>query len=327
MHTLSAQSNKYFYRRSSWYKRSVGSRLQRAWRLAALFYLLAFISTSSSVAWAQLPPTNMGKFVHTPGDNQYTAQTQAERHGASIPAAAPVVQPTSAPVAGDYKPTPAAPRADISLLPIVADEPIKPAGFPPLPDRLDLPINGTAIWAGNNGGSIPVTSSRYISSSPTGVHEHYVHYEPGAFIPPQALAQTQAIYRPAATDYYNINPAARPAFNSPSQAVATVPTIPTPATNALHHLPPQPGLACDPVSKPEAPSAVTVNQSVSQDLSLPEDDFNKHYPTPIGNSPGRRASYGIGRVLTYPLMGLGYSASGMMMGAASTVGMYSLYRR
>ncbi|MBS1957262.1 MAG: hypothetical protein JST89_23950 [Cyanobacteria bacterium SZAS-4] len=29
---------------------------------------------------------------------------------------------------------------DVSLMPIAADEPIAPAGFPPLPDRLDLPI-------------------------------------------------------------------------------------------------------------------------------------------------------------------------------------------
>ncbi len=96
--------------------------------------------------YAQLPPTNMGQFVHQPGDNQYTNQTQAERHGAVMVPASSAVAPAAAPSSPNvaYRPTPAAPKPDISLLPIVADEPIKPAGFPPLPDRLDLP--DTRCW-------------------------------------------------------------------------------------------------------------------------------------------------------------------------------------
>jgi len=35
-------------------------------------------------------------------------------------------------------------RPDVSLMPIAADEPIPPLGFPPLPARLDLPIAQTA---------------------------------------------------------------------------------------------------------------------------------------------------------------------------------------
>ena len=31
-------------------------------------------------------------------------------------------------------------RSDVSLMPIAADEPIPPIGFPPLPSKLDLPI-------------------------------------------------------------------------------------------------------------------------------------------------------------------------------------------
>ena len=228
------------------------------------------------------------------------------------------------------KPTPAAPKADISLLPIVADEPIKPAGFPPLPDRLDLPANSSGVWAGNNGGSnvgsaggTITTTNRTVSSSPSGVHQHYVHYEPGAFIPKQELQQQT--YRPAAADYYNVNPAARPAAAS-SPSVDNVAPVPTPATQALQHMGPAPQLAADGVSKPDAPSAVTVNQSVSQDLSLPEDDFNQHYPTSIGNSANNRAASGVGRMLAYPLRSLGYTATGMATSVAASAGMYTLMR-
>jgi len=314
MHTLPIQSlpiqsNKYFYNQ----------------RLITVV-ILTFIN--GCPAWAQLPPTNMGQFVHQPGDNQYTAQTQLDRHHMSMPVpAGPVTQPAAAPIVTDYKPTPAAPRADISLLPIVADEPLKPAGFPPLPDRLDLPVNSSGLWAGNNGGTAGgnvITSSRYVSSSPSGVHEHYVHYQPGAFIPPQELQQTT--YRPATADYYNINPAARPVALNYAMPSPAVPTIPTPATQRLQHLSAEPQLAPDAVSKPEVPSAVTVNQSVSQDLSLPEDDFNKHYPTPIGNTPANRTASGVGHVLAYPLKSLGYTATGMIMGAAgSAAGMSGMY--
>ncbi len=291
---------------------------------------LLFITASLfyGAAWAQLPPTNMGKFVHQPGDNQYTAQTQLDRHPVSMPNAAPAGQSAMTPIATDYKTTPAAPKADISLLPIVADEPIKPAGFPPLPDRLDLPTNGTGMWAGNNGrstgGGTIVTDNHYISSAPTGVHEHYVHYQPGAFIPTQDLQHTT--YRPSAVDYYNVNPAAKPVYQAAIDGVPGSAPIATPATQALQHVGPEPQLAPDAVSKPEAPSAVTVNQSVSQDLSLPEDDFNKHYPTSIGNTSGNRAAAGLGRVLTYPLYNLGMTAGSMIGGAAGSMGMYTMMR-
>lgn len=50
-------------------------------------------------------------------------------------------------------------RADISIQPIASDEPIVQAGFPPLPDRIDLPA--TAL-----------------------IHKPYEHYHPTLFLTP-----------------------------------------------------------------------------------------------------------------------------------------------
>ena len=47
--------------------------------IAAAFVLVGF----NMPANAQLPPTNMGKWVHQPGDNQYNMGSQLERHGTS----------------------------------------------------------------------------------------------------------------------------------------------------------------------------------------------------------------------------------------------------
>ena len=46
-------------------------------KLSATSSLLVATFFYGGVVLAQLPPTNMGRFVHEPGDNQYTAQTQA----------------------------------------------------------------------------------------------------------------------------------------------------------------------------------------------------------------------------------------------------------
>ncbi len=271
---------------------------------------------------AQLPATNMGQFVHQPGDNQYTAQTQSDRHPAPMPVM-PMAPVSSNSSSNEYRPTPAAAKPDISLLPIVADEPIKPAGFPPLPDRLDLPTGATA-WApgvqqrqANYGNYEGPGASAGVSSAPTGVHQHYVHYQPGAFMPPGAMPQNN--YRPSSADYYNVNPNARAAavnMSAPAQPVET------PSAQALKSLGAEPRLAADEATRPEAPTAVTVNQSVSQDLSLPEDDFNKHYPANIGNSANGRAGRGLGRAIGYPVSRLLYTGAGM----ATYGAMYALRR-
>jgi len=102
----------------------------------------------SAPAGAQLPPVNMGRWVHQPGDNQYSTDTQQQRHGGGP---APVVNvPVNIPLATPgWRPTPRPRRDDISLLPVVCDEPVPPAGFPPMPDQLDLPgIRGGSIMRG-----------------------------------------------------------------------------------------------------------------------------------------------------------------------------------
>jgi len=101
--------------------------------------LACLCGLSCTQVFAQLPPTNMGKFVHTPGDNQYSDQTQLQRH--------PVYQPPPQAHGGgrmQLMRAPAAPKIDVSLEPISCDEPIAPALFPPFPDRLDLPISSSS---------------------------------------------------------------------------------------------------------------------------------------------------------------------------------------
>lgn len=136
---------------------SLLTRIFRAPNFQALACLAAM--SSCGAAFAQLPPTNMGKFVHTPGDNQYTDQTQLQRH--------PVYQPPPQPQGGgrmQLMRAPAGPKIDVSIEPISCDEPIAPALFPPFPDRLDLPISSSTggSWlkekseggGGNSAGSV-----------------------------------------------------------------------------------------------------------------------------------------------------------------------------
>lgn len=112
------------------------TRIYKAPCFQALTSLAAMLSCSA--AFAQLPPTNMGKFVHTPGDNQYSDQTQLQRH--------PVYQPPPPQQGGgrmQLMRAPAGPKIDVSVEPISCDEPIPQALFPPFPDRLDLPISSS----------------------------------------------------------------------------------------------------------------------------------------------------------------------------------------
>ncbi len=150
-----------------------------------------------------LPPTNMGKFVHQPGDNQYAQNAQQERHGnsyadrtgpgtsvfygqggggnaAMAPMGPMVVNPMI--LMGSTRP-----KVDISIEPISADEPVPPPGFPPLPERLQLPIaalpgSSGSSWKGGNGGGAGNDGGS--NSAIQGVHQHYVHLKPGAFVTP-----------------------------------------------------------------------------------------------------------------------------------------------
>jgi hypothetical protein len=175
--------------------------------------LLAVLSMYSfNSCYGQLPPTNMGKFIHQPGDNQYTQQTQMTRHGTSYvdtngsghvmmpnkPAGNSGHLPISSVPMGGSQPT--GPKIDVSLEPISADEPIPPAGFPPLPLRLDLPVvatgvggMGAAAWTGSGAAaSSSGQANAKGGARATGYHQHYAHYQPGAFANGGGNAQAPA---------------------------------------------------------------------------------------------------------------------------------------
>jgi hypothetical protein len=293
--------------------------------------MLSLYGAVSLPVLAQLPATNMGKFVHQPGDNQYTDQTQSERHGSPAPVRQMINQrqaaPSTAVSSGAYVPTPKPPRPDISLLPIVAEEPLKPAGFPPLPDRLDLPVS--AGWTrdssprmgqiGSGAGSAAAAGQNYPDiSKPQGMHQHYLHYQPGAFQTQQERQQAHpgnvdynngggsAPAAPAshgyykAADYYNVNSGNR-------NASAAVPAGGT--VDAIRALGKEPRLGNDAPAQPEAPAAVAVNQSTTQDLSLPEDDFAKQSPQGQNNA-GKQMGRAVGNMAIrtlYTGAAMGYS--------------------
>jgi hypothetical protein len=130
---------------------------------------------------AQLPPTNMGKFVHQPGDNQYSDATQRERHPVAPPpqfrqGARMMLMPAA----------PATPQVDVSIEPIACDEPIPIAGFPPLPDRLELPVQEGGSWSskkssGGSGGT----------GGDVTFHQHYGHVPMSTFAKPKTLPGAQ----------------------------------------------------------------------------------------------------------------------------------------
>jgi hypothetical protein len=300
--------------------------------LPGLLFLAISYGAANAPAEAQLPGTNMGKFVHQPGDNQYTPEVQAERHGAPAPVYTQRAVPrqSSASDSGSsssaYVPTPKPIRPDISLLPIVADEPVKPAGFPPLPDRLDLPVSSG--WTTKESPWLAQAAPRGSSagrpnlpdiSQPTGVHQHYVHYQPGAFQTPQERQQAQPSSgnfvsnsgsmqsAPAAPsshgyykagDYYSVNT---------KNSAAAVPVSGT--VQAIRQLGKEPRLGNDAPAQPEAPASVVVNQSTTEDLSLQDDEFNKQSPQAQNNS-GRQ----MGRTLVN--VGARTLYTGAMMGAS-----------
>ncbi len=223
---------------------------------------------------AQLPPTNMGKYVHQPGDNQYSQQTQMERHGVQQ---APQVQYASAPA--PLSPTPVQHRPDISLDPIAADEPVPPAGFPPMPDRLDLPIASSGSWTRSpSGGGDTAGGGPSPGLTPAGppqptFHQHYGHVPPGAFLPPQSQA-APAAQQSGGSGYYK---ARSPGdyFNSNTGGAGGPPAYTGASAKDLRSLGREPKLndRLEQPGAPDAPQPVVVNQAQTQDLSLPEDEF------------------------------------------------------
>jgi hypothetical protein len=263
-------------------------------------------------AYTQLPPTNMGKWVHQPGDNQYGQNAQNSRH-ALPPEMMPQAQRGGGGGGGGnsgWSPTPRPFTPDVSLAPIAADEPVNPAGFPPLPEKLDLPVQSSWAPGGGaggyrgGGGSYGGGSAPGMSGSgggppqPTGTHQHYSHYEPGSF----GQSASHGYYKantppPPNSDYY--------ASGGPGTGGAPG-TGPTDAEKALRGLGKEPkyNYKADGGAAPEAPQPVVVNQAVTQDLSLPEDDFAYQKPG-TNNSAGKRIKRGLTRTLLRPVNSVG----------------------
>ncbi len=286
--------------------------------LSQMLLVGTFVFSSCPWASAQLPPTNMGKFVHQPGDNQYSNQTQAERH-AQPPQAAPRPAAQSASGGGGggssaYTPVRRAPKPDYSIMPITCDEPIKPAGFPPIPDRLDFGnmLSYGRFGAGSAGaaGGVPSgTMGRMPGQAPsgppqpTGVHQHYTHYDPGAFVKPDD-SNSRGGYKvqTPGTDYYSGG--AKPDAN------AGAPQFSSSASSALNQLGKEPRLMNDRPVQPEAPQGVVVNQSTTQDLSLPDDQFSSGQAASKNNN-GNRAAKQVGQMILNPIRNSVYSVGSM----------------
>ncbi|MBI2812186.1 MAG: hypothetical protein HYX67_15340 [Candidatus Melainabacteria bacterium] len=150
-------------------------------------------------------------------------------------------------LAGLFIPAAQADRVDVSQIPIAADEPIPPIGFPPLPARLDLPIaQGTT-----RRGYKPFTSSDRTRSG---------EISPDAFSQPEQAPVTQQ-------QPQQQQPQRRPPDQQPQRKFDQYGLIdPNKADNV------------------EAPKPVTVDQSRTQDLSLPTKD-NHDYSG--GHAPRR----------------------------------------
>lgn len=252
--------------------------------------LAALFVASSLPAFAQLPPVNMGRWVKQPGDNQYSSDTQQSRHGGGQPVhqvVAPqtaVIPQQSAPV---WRPTPKAFRSDVSLDPIVCDEPIPPVGFAPLPESLDLPgIRGgssgfTRSPAGGfgGGGGAGGFSSSYQGSAPgmggggnaapeVRSSQGYNSVQPGAFVKKKTPYGNANNHPPGSFggggsgggDVYSSGDGAAPMSEAQRQ---------------MNSMGREPSLSNKSSSAPEAPAAVQINQATTQDLSLPDDEYKQ----------------------------------------------------
>jgi hypothetical protein len=291
--------------------------------LPRIILAMSVVVSSSPLCLAQLPPTNMGKYVHQPGDNQYAPQAQSERHAPAVRANIPSQAANqSSGSAAPYRPVPKPPRPDYSIMPITCDEPIKPPGFPPLPDSLDLPALSMRTPGGGYGGSVgmPGSAGGYAGSGksggasggpgqPTGVHQHYSHYDPSAFIPKEQ--QHSAGYKclPAGpvgggaskSDYYNAN--TQPAAPDPTQ-----PQYNNNAEKQLKAMGKAPKYRGDGAAQQQAPEAVTVNQATTQDLSLPEDEQASGQQQ---KKKTNRFAQRLGQAATRPIFQMMNQSSGM----------------
>lgn len=205
-----------------------------------------------------------------------------------------MVVPVQAQAPAGYTPAPAPPKPDPTLDPIAADEPVPVAGFPPLPDRLDLGFGGGSSNGGNwpSGGGGGGGFGGYSGPSPgmaggggpnPTFHQHYGHVAPGAFMqgggggggggyykantpPPPAGGGGYRAARAPGADVYNAS--APPAYSGASSA----------DLKALGREPKLNERDSTTAQSPDAPTPVVVSQSSTQDLSLPEDEFTYRQP-------------------------------------------------
>jgi hypothetical protein len=214
-------------------------------------------------AQAQLPPVNMGKFVHQPGDNQYSTSTQQNRHGGGG-GGYQVVAPNPQQVSGGGWTPVHKNKPDISLEPIVCDEPIARPGFPPVPDSLELPgIRGGGSFmsggAGGAGGGYGGGGAPGMAPSAPSRHQGYDTYQPGSFTKGNTTGKGANLYQRPSETY------------SSGDGSAKAMAGPTDAQRALSRMGKEPTLGKTQEAAPEAPQAVQINQATTQDLSLPDD--------------------------------------------------------
>ena len=253
----------------------------------------------------------MGKYVHQPGDNQYGTQAQQERHGAPAPVVqAPVFQGGGGGGGNGWVPTPHIPTPDVSLEPIASDEPVVAAGMPPLPDRLDLPVSGgwgrsdgggSSYGGGGGGGGGGGASGG--PPQPTGTHQHYNHYDPGAFIQEKGRGYYKANTAPMPVNNHDVYSAAGNGGNRGGGGGGSVEPRLNPAN--------------DRSAPAEAPAPITIKQATTQDLSLPDDEFS--YKGAQKQGVGSKMLSKAGRTVARKLNMAGQMAS--QMGNQASMGM------
>ncbi len=240
---------------------------------------------------------------------------------------------------------PNVPSVDISIEPIACDEPIPTAGFPPLPDRLDLPVAGSSgSWMGGS----PSGAAAGGGSAGGGMtmHQHYGHVTipdvnrtsgngygqapvsggpPGGGVGyykvksmPIDIPNSSAGvgYYKAKTMHIDIPDHSAPGqgtsangvgydkaksmdvYNTNSTAQPGQPGYTGAGDKDLKALGKEPQLNGDGTQAAETPQAVPVNQSATQDLSLPEDDFTYKYKQTSGAEKlGKSAAKGFSTIL------------------------------
>jgi len=256
----------------------------------ALSMAFGFV-VASAPARAQLPAVNYSNSVRTPGDIQYTPEGQKYRHmkRSELSPRSPAASGGDTGGGGSngggvvWRPTLPPVRPDLTLDPIAADEPVPPSGFPPIPDRLDLPISHAGRWAGGGGGGgVPAVGGGgdqvvVLDNKPRQIkperHKWAVHYPPGAFVKKKTYELSN---EQPSSPYPKVRTAPLPRKRTGDMFYSQgSPAYKGASEKDLKQLGREPQLSEreDVASQPEAPLPVVVNQAKTQDLSLPEDDF------------------------------------------------------